>query len=131
MPQIANITVKQADGTTDIEFTALNGAGGDGSPSLWEVVASNVYSAFRSRLQAISKWNGKRDARHVEIKLSVPETIVVNGETKLVGTVPVVMTVIRPTTVSDATVKEAVYQAGNLAVTQLCRDMMTSGYSAN
>lgn len=39
MPQMANITVKKADGTTDVVYTALTPAGGDNSPARWSANA--------------------------------------------------------------------------------------------
>lgn len=131
MPQMADITVKKSDGTTDIVYTALGGSSGDNTPAIWEVTASSTYAAFRNRLRATSRDNAGKTARNVEIFLEVPETILVNGETKLVGKVPVKITVVKPLNVSDATIKEAVYQAGNLAVATLIRSQLTSGYSAN
>lgn len=131
MPQMASMTVKKSDGTTDIVYSALGGSGGDNSPAMWEVIASNTYAAFRNKLKCTSRDNQAKTARNVEIYLEIPETIVVNGETKLVGKVPVKITAVRPNNVSDAVVKEAMYQAGNLATQALLRDVMTSGYSPN
>lgn len=131
MPQMADITVKKADGTTDIVYTALGGSSGDNNPAIWEVTASSTYAAYRNKLQCTSRNNAGKTARNVELYLEVPETILVNGETKLVGKVPVKITVVKPLNVSDATVKEAVYQAGNLAISALARSAMTSGYSPN
>lgn len=131
MPQMANITVKKSDGTTDIIYTALGGSSGDNTPAIWEVTASSTYSAFRNKFRATSRDNAGKTARNVELFLEIPETILVNGETKLVGKVPVKITVVKPLNVSDAIIKEAVYQAGNLAISVLMRDTMTSGYSPN
>lgn len=131
MPQMADMTVKKADGTTDIVYTALGGSSGDNNPAIWEVTASSTYAAYRNKLQATSRNNTGKNARNIELYLEVPETILVNGETKLVGKVPVKISVVKPLNVSDATVKEAVYQAGNLAITALMRSMFTSGYSPN
>lgn len=131
MPQMADITVKKSDGTTDIVYTALGGSSGDNNPAIWEVTASSTYAAYRNKLKTTSRDNAGKTARNIEIYLEIPETIVVNGETKLVGKVPVKVTVVKPLNVSDATVKEAVYQAGNLAISTLLRSSMTSGYSPN
>jgi hypothetical protein len=35
MPTMASITVKKADGTTDIVYDALAASGGDNSPAAW------------------------------------------------------------------------------------------------
>lgn len=35
MPTLANITIKKADGTTDVVYTAIAGAAGDNTPAMF------------------------------------------------------------------------------------------------
>lgn len=42
MPTMANITVKKADGTTDIVFDAIAGSGGDTSAARWRQDTGNT-----------------------------------------------------------------------------------------
>lgn len=129
MANVATLTVKKADGTTDIVYTALKGSGSDSDPALWEVANASVARIFRQVASFTSRWNARKTARNCELAVVIPETVVVAGETKLVGSVPVRISVVRPTNVSDAVVKEAVYQAANLFVLAAIKDQMVSGYA--
>lgn len=129
MANVANLTVKKADGTTDVVYTALKGSGSDTDPALWEVVNAAVARVFRQTASFVSRWNARKTARNCELAVVFPETVLVNGETKLIGSVPVRISVVRPTNVSDAAVKEAVYQAANIFVLAAIKDQMVSGYA--
>lgn len=59
MPNMSNITVKAANGTSDVVFTALNPAGGDGSVARWSVNTANPVAALRPVFTASSRPNAK------------------------------------------------------------------------
>lgn len=55
MPNMANITVKKADGTSVVTLTALNPSGGDKSLALWRDQASSTLSGAQTELTCTSK----------------------------------------------------------------------------
>lgn len=74
MPTMANITVKDSDGTTDRTFTAIQGAGGDGSTALWRWEDTTKPLSMRATLEITSRWNPNRTARVVEPVFIYPIT---------------------------------------------------------
>lgn len=73
MPNIADLSVTNDAGTAQT-FTGLVGAGSDRSPARWRMDTglSGVPVAVRPVLEVFSRWNGRRDARHLEEKLVLP-----------------------------------------------------------
>lgn len=47
MPNMANITVKKADGTTDVVYTALTPSAGDKTSARWSLTASSTKANLR------------------------------------------------------------------------------------
>lgn len=54
MPTMANVTVKKADGTTDVVYTGTAGASGD-SPAVWYAPALGATQATRPEIRQISR----------------------------------------------------------------------------
>lgn len=73
MPQLADLSVTNDAGTAQT-FTGLVPAGADRSPARWRMDTglSAVPMAVRPTLEMLSRWNGRRDARHLEEKLVLP-----------------------------------------------------------
>lgn len=128
MPNMANITVKKADGTTDVVYTALTPATGD-QPARWAVKAASNIAALRPVAELRSRDNANRDARVVSLLVKYPDVRTVNGADAIVGTVPIEIRATVPRQVSDAVISEAIAQAGNLFVTALLRESFGSGYA--
>lgn len=129
MPQMANITVKKADGTTDVVYTALTPAGGDNSPARWSANALGASMALRPVLDIRSRDNGNRDARVVSLVLKYPDVRSVNGVDTVVGSIPINISATIPKQVLDSVVAEAIHQAGNLFTSVLVRDSYKLGYA--
>lgn len=78
MPSIANVTVKKADGTTDIVYDALTGAAGDGSPAVWrQDTGANAALpvGFRALVQMSSVNNGPKTARRLVVTFKRPYAV--------------------------------------------------------
>lgn len=73
MPAIANLAL-QNNAAAAVVGTALVPSSGDTSPAVWRVETAKPPFA-RPILQMSSKWNTKRTARHVDVKISVPYTV--------------------------------------------------------
>lgn len=128
MPQIANITVKKADGTTDITYVADVPSAGDRSPASW-TVKNAVARALRINLSFLSQWNGQRSGRRCTVVAKYPVIRDINGVQTVVATIPVELTTLIPQLVLDAEATEAVAQFGNLIKSPLISDSLIAGYA--
>lgn len=129
MPSMANITVKASNGTTDVVYVAAVPSAGDRSPAKWTVEAANVRPAYRPTLTLVSRDNGPKTARVMEIELSHPIIEAVNGIDTVTGTVPIRVSLILPTKLSSVAVKEPVYQIGNILASAVMRGALEVGYA--
>lgn len=78
MPQIANITVKKNNGTTDIVFDALSGSGSDSAPAVWRQDTGNTAGlpyGLRSALKFLTNWNGRKTARRETLTFTAPYAV--------------------------------------------------------
>lgn len=130
MPKIANITVKKADGTTDIIYVADTPSAGDRSPATWSV-KNAVARALRTTLSFLSQWNGQRSGRRCTVVAKFPIIRDINGVSTVVATIPAELTILIPQLVLDAEASEAVVQFGNLVRSQLISDSLIAGYAPN
>jgi hypothetical protein len=72
---MASITVKKADGTTDIVFDAISASGGDSSPAVWRQdtgAAAGLPVGLRSSFTLQSTWNGPKTARQMKFNFVMP-----------------------------------------------------------
>jgi hypothetical protein len=74
MTQAADITVKKADGTTDIVWTLMQPASGDGSAAIWRSNTVGDSPAVRPQLTVTSK-AAVSGVRHVNGTLSYPSFV--------------------------------------------------------
>lgn len=74
MTQAADITVKKADGTTDIVWTLMQPASGDGSAAIWRSNTVGDSPAVRPQLTVTSK-AAASGVRHVNGTLSYPSFV--------------------------------------------------------
>lgn len=75
MPQAANITVKAANGTTDVVYAVLTPAGGDGSKAVFRQDAGQPAAlpvGHRPIMEVRTVNNGPGTARRVEIMFKMP-----------------------------------------------------------
>ena len=128
MPKIANITVKKADGTTDIIYVADTPSAGDRSPATW-TVKNAVARALRISLSFLSQWNGQRSGRRCTVVAKYPIIRVISGVDTVVATIPVELTALIPQLVLDAEASEAIIQFGNLVKSPLISDSLIAGYA--
>lgn len=129
MANIANITVKKSDGTTDVTFTAIAGAASEGQPALWQNTASSTIRGNRAFLQMRAKLNGTKAARRVDCTARFPVLRTVNSTETVIGVIPVDLTLPVPEWATDAEVAEAVDQSLNLFASAFMRAQIKSGTS--
>lgn len=134
MPQMANITVKAANGTTDILFTALSPAGQDGTPAVWRYEDPGRLASERWRFEVSSKWNGTRDARKVSTFLNCPimRATAVAGVNDKVGNMQFRDGgSILPQNATDSAMADAAAIYANLLKSTLIQSVFTTGYAPN
>lgn len=130
MPNMANITVKKADGTTDVVYTAVAGSSGDKTPAIWRCQTVGQSPAEYPTLTLASRSNGANTARRVDFAYTWPTTSqdaggnkVVNGRANLVGSFLV------PQNQTTSVIQEQVYQALNLLASSLVKQAVAEGFA--
>lgn len=131
MPTMANITVKKADGTTDVTYTALNAASGDRSVAKWRVESIGTIAGNRPIMEVSSKASQNGQYRIVEGKLTYPETVT-DSTTGIISVKSRELFSFTSTidlTSADAVIAEMAAQAANLLKSTLLQSVLTSGYA--
>lgn len=134
MPQIANITVKKNDGTTDIVYDALSGSGGDSSPAVWRQDTGNTAGlpyGLRSALRFLTNWNGRKTARRETLTYTAPYAVL-DSTTGLYSSkdqVIIELSVVAPQAIPPNFTDEAISQGTNLLVSTLIRSSLKAGYA--
>jgi hypothetical protein len=130
MPTLANITVKKADGTTDVIYTAIAGAAGDRTPAVFRNDTVGTTIAERPSLLVSSKDNGTKTGRRVDINFSWPLTSEDAGGNKLItGRMTGTCSVLIPQNQDASTILEQAYQFGNLIGSTLIKASFGDGYA--
>lgn len=133
MPNMAAITVKKFDGTTDVTYTNLNPSAGDRTKALWRVESIGTIAGNRPILEIQSKASNDGRFRIVEGKLTMPETFVdsTTGITAVRTRDMLSFTSSIDLTGADATHNELAAQAANLLKSALIQSVITTGFAPN
>lgn len=131
MPNMANITVKKADGTTDVIYVASTPSAGDKNPAIWTQNAAAGIQGFRPRFELQTQNNGTGSMRQARVRFSFPSTYTdsTTGLTKLNKTVDFDGIVYLPKELTTTEWKEAFAQLGNLLVSALVRSAVEEGFA--
>lgn len=129
MPTLANITVKKADGTTDVIYTALVGAGADGTPSRHRAEAGGQVVGWRPLLTIFAKPNTNGSGRSVTGRFKFPVVRSVGGVDTLIGTVPLEISGTVGNGFTQSEIDEAVAQGFNLFSSVQVRDSFKQAYA--
>lgn len=116
MAQQANITIKKADGTTDVVFTALSPSAGDKTPAIWRSESVGSIAANRPLLSVSARASADKKARIVNVSYSFPETYTdsTTGLVKVNTSFRAQVQIVVPQNQTDASIQEAAAQFGNL-----------------
>lgn len=134
MPSMASITVKKADGTTDIVYDALSASGGDSSPAVWRQdtgASASLPVGLRSLFKLWTQWNGPKTARQMKINFVSPyavqdsTTSLYSAKDRVV--LDAIITV--PQGIPASQINEAVAQAFNLMASTLVKASGQAGYA--
>lgn len=132
MPQLANITIKKNDGTTDIVYTGLSPASGDASPAVWRATSLGSATSHSPEFRLLARDAGKGSKRALRSTFMYPQ-IATNTTTGVTSVVQRAMastdwTIPKDMTVSE--INEFASQYANLLASVLLKDCVKAGYSA-
>lgn len=128
MPNMANITVKNAAGT-DVVYSAATASAGDKSPARWTANTLSAIPAFRPTITMLTRDSGSGPARLMDINGMFPHLRTVGGVEGIANRTLIKGQFVLPTDVAAADVLDAFTQLGNLVVSQLFRDAASAGYA--
>lgn len=133
MPQLANLTVKKYDGTTDVVYTAVSPAGGDGLPAVFKNQTVGTTPGQQPELRVSARGRSKKGVpfRTMNMSYKYPKAVsnTSTGELTLSDGVTVTVHVDVNQTMSGAEINEAVYQSLNLAANSSIKAAARDGYS--
>jgi hypothetical protein len=131
MPSMANITVKAANGTTDVIFVAKNPSSGDGTKALWRVDAAATLNSAKPSLEVSSKSNGDGSVRRVTGHGRYPFTLT-DSTTGKISTDQLAhfsWEAVLPQSMPDSAIAEFVAQQTNLCVSTLMVSSLKEGFA--
>lgn len=129
MPQMANITVKKNDGTTDIIYTAMQPSSGDGVQAVWKSTSVGTAPAHQPEFRVSARAQGGTK-REVRFTYMYPE-IAINTTTGLtsvsyreMGT----LSFVQDTASANVSINEAYAQFANLVASAHAKAIAQGGY---
>lgn len=129
MPQMADITIKKADGTTDVVYNAVSPSAGDSIPAIWRPNGVGASAYVRPVFTLASRFNGPRTARRVQINHNFPIVTQVGGVDTVSDRCIFEGSFLVPERAPDTSVDEFVEQTVNLvksALVEACLKTRTS-----
>lgn len=130
MPTLANITVKKADGSTDVVYTAVAGAAGDKTPAVFRNDTVGTTIAERPTLLIASRDNGPRTGRRVEVNFAWPTSVEDSaGNKTITGRMTGSASVLIPQNQEVENISEQAYQFGNLLASAIMKASFAEGYA--
>lgn len=133
MPNMANITVKKNDGTTDIVYTGQSPSSGDGVPAVWKATTVGTAQSHQPELRLAAREGSKGAKRNLRCTYRYPSiaTNSTTGLTMVYDHASFDGNWIIPKGMPTADVNEFVSQIANLFVSTLIKECVKSGYSAS
>lgn len=130
MPNMANITVKNAAGV-DVIYVGAVASAGDKIPAKWTANALSTIAGFRPSCTMVTRDNGSKTGRQLDMSFRFPITqdTAVVGVKSLIGTVPASFSILLPTNVDSTIPVDAFVQFGNLIASVLARACAADGYA--
>lgn len=129
MPAIGNMTVKKADGTTDIIWTALSPSAGDKVPAIWrsQTVGSSV--ALRPEFRMWSFGNAGNTQRVIKTSLVYPVVQLDGTVSKVIGYCTQTTETKLLLAATDADAGEVVHQGFNILALAATKAAVKDGFA--
>lgn len=129
MPNMANIIVKKADGTTDVTWTVLTPSAGDNSPARWRSNSVSTVLAQRPTLDVRATSNARGTGRRVRVTGTWPLARTENGVDTIYGSIPMEYSILVPQDLDATLAAEAASQFANLVASALLKSVVSDGYA--
>lgn len=130
MPQMANITVKKADNTTDVVYTSATPSAGDKSAAVWKNASVGTVLAARPTMTLMSMDNGTKKARRLRAAFYWPKTRTdTAGNVVVSGGASCEASFLIPQDMSASEISETVAQFTNLMASSLIKSSINDGYA--
>jgi hypothetical protein len=131
MPTAASITVKKADGTTDIVWNLVNASGGDKTPAVFRQTSTVGTIGQRPWLSIASKSNTDGTVRRLDYTVKYPSvyTDTSSSLSQIRSTMNLTCSVAVPQDVTDTDLNEFAAQAMNLLASALSKASIVAGYA--
>jgi len=129
MPQLSNITIKKADGTTDVVYTGLSPAAGDKTPSMHRAETAHAQPALRPTMELSGQFNGPRTARRMNGTYKYPHVVTLSGVDSAPNSSVGNVSFVAPQAVDSASQAEAVHQFLNMLSSAEFKAAFLAGYS--
>lgn len=126
MPQITDITVKKADGSTDITYTALNPAGGDGIPAIFRSQTVGASPAARPEIRVSAK--ATKTGRQIRLTGQYPTVVTSGGVDTITRGTRIGLTIDLENAQGQAQIDEAVVQMLNVCASTLVKECGKTGF---
>lgn len=130
MPIMADIVIKKADNTTDVTYTALQAAGGDGIAARWANKTVGTTPAEYPSFAVKAQSNGPATSRRVTGTFRWPATQQDSGGNIVIaGGGNGSFTYLMPQNLPSTTIKEQAYQFGNLIASAIIKQTIEEGFA--
>lgn len=131
MTAAADITVKKADGTTNITWNLVSASGGDTSPAVWRCNSAAGTLGQRPTISIKSRNNGDNTARRVEYVAVFPSvyTDTSSGLTQIRAKSVWNGSAVIPLDMADTDRNEQAAQIANVIASSLFVGTFNSGYA--
>ena len=130
MPQLADITVKKYDGTTDVVYSGIVASAGDKTPAVWRNNAVGSAPAHSPMFRIESVSNGTNNVRRVVATGVYPETAVASdGRVTVVNRLSMRCEFSVPQSMDQDLINEGAYQIANLIASAMAKQSVASGYA--
>lgn len=132
MPQLADITVKKNDGTTDIVYVGTVPSSGEQNPAIFRATAGAASPALAPELRIVARDQDQGRKRAVRTTYVYPQAVT-NSSTGVTSVANRALAVIDwnfPKEMSQAAIDEAASQLAGLINSTLVKSCLKTGYSA-
>lgn len=130
MPNMAAITVKKNDGTTDQVWTNVQASGGDKSPAIWRNTSVGTAPVFNPEMRMTSRPNTDGSVRRVEGVVDWKQSVVgTDGVTRKVNVAAFKFEAVCPQGMPSADINEWASQSTNLVASVLFKDSLKQGFA--
>lgn len=129
---IADITVKKHDGTTDITYTGVQPSSGDGTSAQWKSQTVGNAPAHQPELRLSGREASNGTKREMRATFRYPQiaTNSTTGLTSVVDSASASLTLTFPKAMAQSDINEFCAQFGNLVDAALIQACLKAGYSA-